>query len=55
MCIIETRRVCLRPFEVADLDAYHAAIFADPDVMKYLPGGVPRPQVRTALERVMHF
>lgn len=54
MCLIETTRVCLRRFETEDLDAYHKAIFADPDVMKYLPGGVPRPRERTALV-VDHF
>jgi ribosomal-protein-alanine N-acetyltransferase len=34
---IETARLLLRPFTVADLDDYAEHIFADPDVMRYLP------------------
>jgi ribosomal-protein-alanine N-acetyltransferase len=39
---LETPRLILRQFTPADGDAYHAAILADPDVMRYLPGSVPR-------------
>ena len=34
---IETARLLLRPFTVADLDDYAQLIFADADVMRYLP------------------
>ena len=34
---IETARLLLRPFTVADLDDYVQHIFADADVMRYLP------------------
>lgn len=47
MIEMETPRLTLRPFRHSDRDAYHAAIFSDPDVMKYLPGGLPRPVART--------
>lgn len=51
---IETERLLLRPFTLDDVDAYHAAIRSDPDVMRYLPGGVPQPRADT--ERVIqHF
>ncbi len=38
---LETPRLILRPFVPADLDRL-AEILADPDVMRYLPGGAPR-------------
>jgi hypothetical protein len=34
---IETARLLLRPFTVADLDDYTQLIFADAEVMCYLP------------------
>jgi ribosomal-protein-alanine N-acetyltransferase len=37
MPTIETARLLLRPFASADLDDYTRHIFADPDVMRYLP------------------
>jgi RimJ/RimL family protein N-acetyltransferase len=46
--IIETERLRLRAFTPDDLDAYHATIHSDPDVMRYLPAGVPLPRYRTA-------
>jgi RimJ/RimL family protein N-acetyltransferase len=48
MPTIDTDRLRLRPFVLGDVDAYHQAITADPDVMRYLPGGVPRPRERAA-------
>ena len=38
--IIETERVCLRPFTFDDLDAF-AVICSDQDVMRYIGGGRP--------------
>lgn len=43
---VETERVLLRGVREDDLDAYHARVFADPDVMRYLPGGVSLPRER---------
>ncbi|MEZ4668871.1 MAG: GNAT family N-acetyltransferase [Anaerolineae bacterium] len=44
---IETPRLTLRSFQPDDLDVYHEQIYSDPDVMLYLPGGVPRSRERT--------
>ena len=44
---LETERLRLRRFMPDDLEAYHAAIAADADVMRYLPGGIPRPIEQT--------
>jgi RimJ/RimL family protein N-acetyltransferase len=44
---LETARLILRPFVVDDLQEYHTRIYSDPDVTRYLPGGVPRPIERT--------
>jgi RimJ/RimL family protein N-acetyltransferase len=46
---IETARLRLRPFVPEDLDAYHATIYGDAEVMRYMPGGVAAPRSR-ALE-----
>lgn len=43
MNTITTARLILRRFRPDDLMAYYEAIFADAEVMKYLPGGQPRP------------
>ncbi len=51
MVQIETARLRLRLFTLDDLDAYHTAIFSDPDVTRFLPGGAPRP--RDGSERVI--
>lgn len=45
--VLETARLRLRPFTPDDLDDYHAQIYSDPDVTRYLPGGQPRPKDRT--------
>lgn len=45
---VETRRLRLRPFERADEESWHDTIFADAEVMRFLPGGVPRERERTA-------
>ena len=47
MDTIETNRLLLRTFTPTDLDDYHTTIYGDADVMRYLPGGVPRSQERT--------
>ncbi|MBI5670156.1 MAG: GNAT family N-acetyltransferase [Chloroflexi bacterium] len=47
MPIIETARLRLRPARADDLDSYQSLIYGDADVMRYLPGGVPRPVERT--------
>jgi RimJ/RimL family protein N-acetyltransferase len=44
---IETLRLRLRPFALTDLDAL-AAILADPEVMRYMPGGRPIPREQVA-------
>jgi RimJ/RimL family protein N-acetyltransferase len=44
---LETVRLRLRPFTPADLDDHYTQIYSDPDVMHYLPGGVPRTRERT--------
>ncbi|MCA9909322.1 MAG: GNAT family N-acetyltransferase, partial [Anaerolineae bacterium] len=40
---IHTRRLRIRPFTLDDADIYHRVINDDPDVMRYLPGGIPAP------------
>lgn len=49
---IETDRLILRPFDPGDLDGL-AAILADPDVTRYLPGG--RPRTREQTKTTLHF
>ncbi len=44
---LETERLVLRPLRDDDLEVYHARIFGDPDVMRYLPPGQPIPRERT--------
>lgn len=43
MFTIETERLRLRTFKPDDIAVYHATIYGVPEVMTYLPGGVPRP------------
>jgi RimJ/RimL family protein N-acetyltransferase len=45
---VRTERLLLRAIQPEDVDAYHQALFADPEVMRYLPGGQPIP--RAALD-----
>jgi RimJ/RimL family protein N-acetyltransferase len=54
--VIETRRLQLRGFTNDDLNAL-AEIYADPDVMRYMPGGkpVPRERVAASLGRMMDY
>jgi RimJ/RimL family protein N-acetyltransferase len=49
---LETLRLILRPFVSGDLDSL-AEMLADPDVTRYLPGGVPR--TREQSERTLDF
>jgi RimJ/RimL family protein N-acetyltransferase len=53
MVVVETARLRLRPFTLDDVDAYYAAVYGDPDVMRYLPGGVPRSRERT--QQIVEF
>ena len=43
---VRTARLLLRGIRPEDVDDYHRALFADPEVMRYLPGGVPLPRER---------
>nr|PZN54965.1 MAG: hypothetical protein DIU68_09430 [Chloroflexota bacterium] len=45
---LTTERLLLRHFRADDLAAYHTAIYDDPEVMRYLPGGAPRPIERAS-------
>lgn len=49
---LETARLYLRPFEPGDLDAL-ALMFADPEVMRFLPAGqgISRERTQAALSR----
>jgi ribosomal-protein-alanine N-acetyltransferase len=49
---IETARLCLRPFTLEDAGALHRCIYADAEVMRYLPGGEPQPleKAQSAIE-----
>jgi ribosomal-protein-alanine N-acetyltransferase len=38
---LRTERLILRAIQLEDLDEYHERLFADPEVMRYLPGGEP--------------
>ncbi|HML24013.1 MAG TPA: GNAT family N-acetyltransferase [Aggregatilinea sp.] len=51
---IDTARLTLRPFLPDDAEPYYQAVFSDPDVMRYLPGGKPLPMERVLMmhERV---
>lgn len=55
MTRLETERLVIRPFKVTDFDEHYAAVFSDPMVMRYLPGGKPIPeeQARSAISRFM--
>lgn len=44
MTYIETPRLLLRRLTPDDMDAYYAAVFADPDVMRYLASRRPLPR-----------
>lgn len=46
MVIIETARLRLRPFTMADVEPYYQAILSDARVMEFLPGGKPLPRAR---------
>ena len=53
MLPLETERLKLRRWSLDDAEAYYEAILSDADVMRYLPGGVPRP--REAAERSIRW
>ena len=48
MTTLETHRLHLRPFTLDDVDVYYEHIHSSADVMRFLPGGVPRPKEATA-------
>jgi ribosomal-protein-alanine N-acetyltransferase len=48
---IETQRLLLRRFTLADADAYYNRIFGDPEVMRYLRGG--REMTRADMESII--
>jgi RimJ/RimL family protein N-acetyltransferase len=43
---LRTERLLLRAIQPGDVDAYHRRLFADPEVMRFLPGGEPLPRER---------
>ncbi len=47
--IVETKRLILRPFALTDLPAHQLAVYGDPEVTKYLPGGAPWDLHETAI------
>ena len=44
---IVTERLRLRRMTEADLEDWYRLVFSDPEVMRYLPSGVPVPMTRT--------
>lgn len=50
---IHTRRLLIRPFTLDDVGVYHRVINDDPDVMRYLPDGVPVSPEHSA--RTLHY
>ena len=60
MTVIETTRLSLRPFEAGDAGA-HAALYADPEVTRFLPGGpfpadeIPARSVRSLARFAEHW
>ena len=51
MTVLETAHLILRPFDAGDAPA-HAALYSDPDVTRYLPGGpFPPDAIRARSER----
>ena len=56
--MLETQRLLLRQFTLADVNHYHRQLLGDPDVMKTLPPGKPRSreQTKAALNpRIEHW
>jgi RimJ/RimL family protein N-acetyltransferase len=49
--VIETERLFLRPFREADRDPW-AAMNADPEVMRYFPSTLTRPEADALMDRV---
>jgi RimJ/RimL family protein N-acetyltransferase len=43
---LRTERLLLRAIQPEDVDEYYQRLFADPEVMRYLPGGEPLPRER---------
>jgi RimJ/RimL family protein N-acetyltransferase len=43
---VRTERLLLRALQPEDVDTYHQRLFADPEVMRFLPGGEPLPRER---------
>ena len=43
---LRTERLLLRAIQQEDVDDYYERLFADPEVMRFLPGGQPLPRER---------
>jgi RimJ/RimL family protein N-acetyltransferase len=43
---LQTERLLLRAIRQEDVDTYYERLFADPEVMRFLPGGQPLPKER---------
>jgi ribosomal-protein-alanine N-acetyltransferase len=52
---LRTARLHLRPIRADDADAWHDAVFADPDVMRSLPTGAPSPRGEMAARIERHL
>jgi ribosomal-protein-alanine N-acetyltransferase len=57
MLAIETARARMRPFRIDDAADAHRVLFGDAEVMRYMPGGTPRPpeRVLAALEQFVFW
>ncbi|MBE0689172.1 MAG: GNAT family N-acetyltransferase, partial [Anaerolineae bacterium] len=47
---LQTERLLIRPFTLADVDDYQRVIHNDPAVMRHLPGGVIKAREETVTE-----
>jgi ribosomal-protein-alanine N-acetyltransferase len=47
MTTLETYRLRLRPFTLEDIEDYYEHIHSNAEVMRFLPGGAPRPKETT--------
>lgn len=52
--LIQTARLRMRPFTERDAVGHYHAILSDPDIMRFLPGGEPRP-LEKAYEWAAYF
>mgnify|MGYP000126629300 CR=1 FL=1 len=52
---LETERLILRQFMPADAEAYHAAVYGDPDVMTTIPRGSVPPSIERTRQTIDTF